>query len=163
MRLVPRWGTPLANDARMLKLASLLVAVLALTSCAGSLPDDSRSIPFTTIEKTPIGGHTTPHEYVFETEAEYRAFYDQHPPATPTVDFTHEVVLAVTMGSQQSGGYSIEIVSINMPKGSTTAGVKVVQRAPKAGTPVTTGGTSPQHVVKVERIARDYVFTRTSS
>ncbi len=68
-------------------------------------------------------------------------------PEAPTIDFRKQVVLAVFMGQQTSGGYSIEISSVERSDGMIIASI----RRTRASGMVTMALTQPYHIVSIPR------------
>lgn len=66
----------------------------------------------------------------------------------PTVDFTKELVVAVFMGRQSSGGHSIAVTKLE--RIGDDLHVSVERRSPAPGTPVTAVITSPYQFVAIE-------------
>lgn len=79
-------------------------------------------------------------------------------PETPEVDFDEYTVVAVMMGVQNSGGYSIEIIEI--AEADNVVGVKIKEKEPGTDCVTTAALTSPFHIVKVpKRVDPDFRFT----
>src|SRR5262249_49508438 len=70
-------------------------------------------------------------------------------PRIPAVDFAKEMVLAVTMGRKNSGGYAIEITGVEATANRLKIFVKRTSPAPGAIT--ITALTAPFHFVAVPR------------
>ena len=87
--------------------------------------------------------HPTSQELVIPNDTDYANFFGGTPPASPTVNFSAEDVLAVTMGSSPAGS-SININSVDIRTTGFTAGwgfVHVTSVTPTIGGPITiTGG-----------------------
>jgi hypothetical protein len=99
---------------RFARFVSLLIPLVLLLALAGTV--SGQSVPFETIDKGDhsfyrygdpsfLGG-----ERVIRTEASWKAFWEEHTagyariPVLPSVDFKHEMVLVVLLGTQSSGG-----------------------------------------------------------
>ena len=76
-------------------------------------------------------------------------------PETPKVDFDSQMVIAVFMGTRNTGGYSVKITSVEQ-NGKVT--VKVKESSPPPGAIVTTALTSPYHVVVVAKSDKPVEF-----
>jgi hypothetical protein len=75
---------------------------------------------------TPIGSGSSPlhpasQELVITNDTDYASFFGGTPPTSPTVDFSAEDVLAVTMGTQPAGS-SISITGVDIRTTGFTAG-----------------------------------------
>ena len=77
----------------------------------------------------------------------------------PAVDFTREMVVAVTMGKQRTGGYSIEITQAEVSGQQFLVTVK--KRVPAPGAMVTQAFTSPFHFAAVPLSRLKPVFVET--
>jgi len=76
------------------------------------------------------------------------------------LDFQNEMVIAVQMGTRNTGGYGIEVKGITrtqLASGGYALDVAVESRSPGPGDMVTMAITSPFHVVKLRRFANDQV------
>lgn len=71
------------------------------------------------------------------------------PPPPPPINFSREMVIAVSMGEQRTGGHSIEIQKIE--EGRYGLEVLVSEAFPPPGALVTQVLTQPYHIIKVER------------
>jgi hypothetical protein len=71
-------------------------------------------------------------------------------PAAPAVDFSTSSVVAVYMGQQRSGGYSVEVTGAELTNG--TLKVTVRQTSPGPGSMVTMALTQPYHLVRIPKV-----------
>ena len=113
----------------------------------------SESVPFTTIIKSSHGGPDESKQIEIVSEKEYKDFFKGNPPPIPKVDFNKEQVLAVSMGTKPTSGFSVEIVNIIHMTGGITGGftfVHYVERSPTG--PVLEVLTHPFHVVKCRQL-----------
>jgi len=76
----------------------------------------------------------------------------QPPPAEPAVDFDAQTVIAIFTGTKNSGGYSVEIKSVEGGK------VTFTTTSPPPGGITTQALTQPHHIVKVPKIDGDLAF-----
>ncbi len=74
----------------------------------------------------------------------------------PVVDFTREMVVAVFMGKQATGGFDIEIESIQ--KAGEQLQVKTSTKTPDSGSMVIQMLTAPTHWVAVPKSPLPVVF-----
>ncbi|MFI5294119.1 MAG: SH3 domain-containing protein [Thermodesulfovibrionales bacterium] len=91
-----------------------------------------------------------------KNDTDYNSFFGGSPPASPTVNFATEDVIAVTMGNQPTGS-SIDITRVEVRTTGFTAGAGYVHVAQVTGTSNDTG-TQPYAVVKVPKGALAYLF-----
>lgn len=136
-----------------------LVPVLALFLGAGLA--SAQSIGFETVGGGSTGPFGPAKNTVVKSAAELtssgvRALLS---PGTQ-LDFQTEMVIAVQMGTRNTGGYGIEVKGITrtqLPGGGYALDVTVESRSPAPGDMVTMAITSPFHVVKLRRFASDQV------
>lgn len=83
------------------------------------------------------------------------------PPALPAVDFSRETVLALFMGSQPSGGYSIGLQRLSQLDGEYYADINLGSPAP--GTMTSQALTSPWQLVRVLRGGVNTVWLRDAA
>ncbi len=142
------------------------MALLGLLLLAGAA--SAQDVPFETLARGAHGAFGPAAEHVIRSEQELRSKgVDRLLPPGTRVDWTREMVLAVFMGQQSSGGYSIEVKAIERkqmmtilpvpaPPPTYYLEVQVERRTPPPGSIVTMALTSPYHVVKLAR-ARERV------
>lgn len=124
--------------------------------CLGSaFAASTHNVTFTSIAHSPFGGTATASHVVIDDQAKLDAFFHGHAPNV-SVDFAHDLVLAVSMGARPTSGYSIEITRIESSS-SGAARVCYVERGPGAFQTVANVVTQPVHVVKLAR-ATHYSF-----
>jgi hypothetical protein len=110
-------------------------------------------VPFETVVRFAIGGPAEPAQAVIASEEEFDQFFDGHPPAHAGIDFQRSLVIAVAMGTQSSGGHSIEITAIDRITGGSSPGELVVhyqEQHPDPRSFVSHIMTAPYHVVRCE-------------
>ncbi len=98
----------------------------------------------------------------FETADEWSALWNAHAPAAPVpiVDFGREMVVGVFLGTRPTGGYSVEVATIE-PKGSETVVTYRVEE-PGRDALVTQALTSPVHLVRLSTRKGQVRFKRAS-
>lgn len=136
-----------------------------VTSSAFDAPGEE-SIAFETLVQGVSSRITTKQEVVIEDKDAWLAFWEEHqtgdfPSLTgnfapssislPKVDFTKEVVIAVFMGEQRTGGYAIGIEEINILKKEGEAVVTVDVTKPNPQDMTTQALTQPFHIIKVQK------------
>lgn len=142
-------------------VAGVASPVLAQTAAPAPAPAPgaNRTLPLTTIVQSGIGGPQNAAQLVIQTSADYANFFGGNPPASPAVDFSAEDVLAVAMGTEPTGGYSISITAVELaPSGAAT--VHVQSTTPGPNKIVNQMVTTPFHVVKLAKAARSYAFSQ---
>src|SRR5262245_58513804 len=116
-----------------MRRAILPLALLATLAAGATRADEALRL----IAKGAQSGVARPGERVVRTAEEWQKLWQEHTagiqprPALPKVDFNREMVLAVFMGEQQTGGYSIEIAAVKPGERELTAQVR--RTSPPAG------------------------------
>ncbi len=99
-------------------------------------------------------------QVVARSSAEWTAIWRQHDPdrPVPAVDFSKEMVVGVFLGSRNTGGYSVEILSATVEQDALT--VRYRQRTPAPDAITAQIITMPFHVVAVPKTAAAVKFER---
>jgi len=95
----------------------ILLAVLALQGCAGTVGSEEAALPVKVVYASGQCGSLNRPEAVWIADAEaWRRWYAQvmslrmEPPPPPPVNFSREGVLLIAMGQQTTGGYGLSLV-----------------------------------------------------
>lgn len=83
------------------------------------------------------------------------------PPPAPRADFQRETLVAIFMGQQSSGGYSIEVVRVSEERGELYIDVRFNE--PAAGAITTQALTSPWAIVRVLRGGYQVAWIRNAA
>ena len=124
--------------------------------------ESERPVNVVSLAQGTYSGVTEERFEVVERRAEFvRLWRDAHSvmvpaPDPPEIDFSSEIVVAVFMGTRNSGGYAIEVTGAD----ETTDAVRVVvaRRVPGPDDFVTMAITSPYHIVTLPRRDKPVVF-----
>jgi hypothetical protein len=125
------------------------------------------NIDFTTIARGSDSGYQSASQImVIDNSAQWIDLWQQHtsntepPPPVPQVDFTRYSVVAVFAGEQPTGGYSVEIVSVETSSSQTQEqlAINVEHRQPSAGDFVTEALTYPYHMIRIAKFYGRVVF-----
>jgi hypothetical protein len=129
-----------------------VVLLLALMSPLG----------FSTIYRGPQSQIEEPREVTIRSAADWSALWKAHAPAAPVpvVDFTREMVVAVFLGTRPTGGYAVEIASIEATRNEVIVTYRVDEPARDAM--VIQALTAPAHVVRVESRKGSVKFVRAA-
>lgn len=104
------------------------------------------------IEGEQSGSITERKNYRIKNEEEldelWRLIYGTSGPSAPAIDFTREELLAVFDGTHSSGGYTVEVVSIEDEPG-VARHVSILHTAPGESCMVSQAITSPFVIVRV--------------
>jgi hypothetical protein len=105
---------------------------------------------------------------VIDNSERWNDLWQQHtyntepPPPVPQVDLTRYSVVAVLAGEQPTGGYSVEILSVETSGSQTqersAITITVEHRQPEAGDFVTEALTYPYHMIRIPKIDGKVVF-----
>lgn len=128
------------------------------TRMAGRTPAErggvaAYEVRFTTLEKGVNSGIRERAELVIETEQAWKEVWSRHEegvvPAQklPAVDFSRQMIIAVFMGEQRTGGFTIEIQKMQEKEGGLE--VFVQETSPLPGSVVTQVLTQPHDIVTV--------------
>jgi protease stability complex PrcB-like protein len=126
------------------------VTLLGCTTATGADPLTLRSLG-----KGGFSGIKEARREVIKDKAAWEKLWTEHTKPTrnaapaPEVDFAKEMVIAATMGTKRTGGYSVEIISAE-PAGKKLK-VTVKQASPPPGSMAIQALTAPFHFVAVSR------------
>ncbi len=146
---------------RRLQLLGFGLAIGLLSGCAST-------IPFKTIDQGAHSGIEKPDAVVVRSQEEWRQLWQRHmapqspTPALPVIDFGSKMVIGVFLGQKPTGGYAIQVKSIER-RPNTGPGVRVDVRKPQPSTMVTQAFTAPFHLISLERLNDPIKFERIPS
>ncbi len=135
--------------------ASFWPALAFLLLLGGLASASADSLPVRTLAKGAFGGIFEPKQEVIREQALWEKLWARHTvtskPAEPApkVDFSKEIVIAVTMGRRNTGGYAIEITKVEPTSGKLR--VTVAEKAPSPGSMAIQTLTAPFHFVAVPK------------
>ena len=144
-----------------------MLFLMPVSTGAGGGPNDTR-VPFETIMQGSQAERRQAGEEVVRSQTEYERVWRQTQSGrsdepdveggATEVDFDNEIVVALFMGQQSTGGYAIEVDEIRVDE--RTATVYYRERRPGPGDIVTQALTSPYHLVRLPRLSQDVSFSR---
>jgi protease stability complex PrcB-like protein len=136
---------------QILSFLILAVFLSSLSGCTGessaqsSLPE-SRFVELNKGYFTENGISTKKQAKVISSQVDYAAELSNYTSATPaSVDFTSGRVLLVDMGGRNTGGYSIDVTSVDVNVDSVVANIRLLK--PGSGCAVTLSITNPYQFV----------------
>lgn len=147
------------------------VGALAALLLLGGVASAQTAVPFQTLAQGTRGNNGPARNLVIRSEQDLRRTgVARLIPAGTRVDFNHEMIVAVFMGDQPSGGYGLVITSVERtmlprpminppPPAQYALTVAVQERRPAPGSIQPSIMTSPYHVVKLAR-SKDRVAFR---
>jgi hypothetical protein len=151
---------------RSLALLGLLLASAGVAA--------AQDVPFETIARGAHGGYGPPANHVVRSQAELQSTgVDKLLPPGTSIDFSKDMLLAVLMGTKNTGGYSVEVTKIERkqmmtilpvpaPPPTYYLEVQADHRSPPPGSIVTMALTSPYHVVKVRKTSERVDFVASA-
>jgi len=105
----------------------------------------------TTLMRGPMSAVEDSKQVVARTAAEWTTLWKSHAgaQAAPAVDFSTDMVAAVFVGTQPTGGFSVEIVATHREAEALI--IEYVERRPGRGDVTAQVLTSPFHIVKLPK------------
>lgn len=127
--------------------------VLRGSSCLRDDPSMQTPSAPRTVEKGDQSNIDDAKQLVVRDAAEWRKLWQQHAPdrPLPKIDFGKESVVAVFMGSRNTAGYSIAVVSTTEGGGALI--VKYRETRPPAGGVTAQVLTFPYHIVAIPKVS----------
>jgi len=125
-----------------------------LTAAAEDKPAATRQIPFQTIAKGTRSGVSEAGQVIVRTQAEWNALWQKHssmessPSQAPAIDFNKEIVIGIFRGQKPTGGYDVEITSVERSNGTLIVSFR--EKSPQPGAVLTQAFTQPFHMVRIE-------------
>jgi hypothetical protein len=121
-----------------------------------------KAIPFFTVDR---GLHSEIKEAistVFHSEDGWKRFWRRHAASEPhPIDFSKEMVIAVFMGEQRTGGFSLDIQKVEDKSGLLKALVYITK--PDQAAIVPQALTQPYHIIRLQKMYFPVRFTKQSS
>lgn len=147
-----------------MKKLCLSVLLLLLTAGCATEPvvEPNRAITFRVLSQGQSSGLTQQKFLTFHSAIEFAEFWIIHtsptPTAIPKIDFQQQMVIAVFMGEQRTGGYAIAIERITELEKELQVLVRLTR--PKANTNRIMMITQPHMIVALPRSSKpvDFLF-----
>jgi hypothetical protein len=148
-------GATLLRLVRLVSLAALLPAIAAARpSVAVGAP--AVQMPIETVDQQVYSGLVERRNYIIKDREAWQALWEAvyafvmiRPPA-PEIDFTRDMVIAVAVGEQPTGGYTVEIEQVVAVGDSLQ--VFINEGLPGRDLVVTDALTQPYHIVRLHRV-----------
>ena len=124
-----------------------------VTAATESNPTATNAVAFQTVAKGFRSGVIEATQIVVRTQAEWNTLWQKHssiepkPSQAPVIDFSKELVIGVFLGQKPTGGYDVEIVSVEPNDG--TLMVSFREKSPQPGAILTQAFTQPFHIVRI--------------
>ncbi len=133
----------------------LLASVCLIGVWLAGLAVGAEPPAFRVVSKGAVSGIREPRQTVIKDQTEWEKFWTLHQPGQgtnrkpPVVDFTKEIIIALTLGQQRTGGYAIAVTGVEAAGDRLRISVK--RSAPKPGMMVTQALTAPFCIVAAPR------------
>jgi hypothetical protein len=154
------------NPFAFLSAVVSLAAIAALGACSST----RGSVPFRRVMQGPVAPFAEPTNFVARSAEEWKAHWgalrttiggsDASPGGDPGIDWTREMVVCVAVGNRPSGGYSVDIESMN--KSGDELVIRAFETQPAPNTIQTRMVTSPYATAVTERFDGKVRFDVTS-
>jgi len=155
-----KWGESVTKKSSEKTLFLLILIPVFLfgentIALSGGGPEAGAKIQIENDWQGSQSGYTFPSKFIIETDVQWREVWDKvhrfrlPRPELPKIDFENEMVIAVFIGVQKSGGYDIRITEIIETEEDITVMVK--EKKPSPGTVQTMALTQPYHIVLIKR------------
>ncbi len=125
-------------------------------------------VHFRTIARGANSAYQTASQMVIDNPEEWASVWQQHasniipPPPVPRVDFTDNQVAAVFMGEKRTGGYSVEILSVEIKSSEqddlTSLVITVAYHQPQPKDIVPEVITHPYQIITIPQLAANKVL-----
>jgi len=142
--------------------ASFLLLLASCTACVAI----AATVSFVTLAKGLASGVAQPTQLVVRSQNDWAALWSRHmrtqvaSPPPPSVDFSHDMVVALFMGERPTGGYAIEVTRIERTAQGLTVHYRTSRPDPSAMQ--TQALTQPFHLVTVPRVDDPVTFVAES-
>lgn len=119
-------------------------------------PAEPQTLSFSSLERGAHSGVTNRTAVLIADPETWNTHWAKHAsvvvpvPGAPPVDFSQNSIVAVYMGEQRTGGYSLEITSVQLTDGKLL--VTVRQGRPAPGAITTQALTQPYHMVAIPKV-----------
>lgn len=150
--------------AAALALGLLIPLAACAAGAVGTVAAEGAALPFSTVAKGSASGILEPLQVAIRTRDAWLAFWARHtrgrvqPPSAPPVDFSREMIVGIFLGERATGGYEIEITTVE--RGGSHLRIHYRSKSPDPGAMVTQALTQPHHVIKLVRDDGPLVFSR---
>ena len=124
-----------------------------ITAAAESNPTATNAVAFQTVAKGFRSGVIEVTQIVVRTQAEWNALWQKHtsmesnPPPAPAIDFNKELIIGIFLGQKPTGGYEVEVTSVERSEGMLTVSFR--EKSPRPGAILTQAFTQPFHIVRI--------------
>lgn len=111
----------------MRKIIFAITLFAAITGCSSK--KDSINTGYTVLKQEAYGGTEEETNLLINSQEELVSLYGQiNVPELPKIDFKKQSVVAIFMGQQRTGGYSVSITDVNVTE--NTAEISVIKTTP---------------------------------
>ena len=131
----------------------LALCVVVMSACAN--PHPAPALPPRSVAKGAFSGITDARQEVIRDKAAFAKVWDELQaqsrtrPSRPEIEFAHEMLVLVTLGQRRTGGFSIEVVNVEVRQNRLR--IEVRRQKPPPDAMVIQSLTSPFHLVAVPK------------
>ena len=139
----------------MKPLLASFALIYSATLCVCLMAEAADKIALRNLAKGAFSGISEAKQEVIKDQPAWDKFWAAHDVTAkpgrpiPKVDFSREMVIGVTMGKKNSGGFSIEITAVEPT--AATLKISVKRTLPTPGAIVITALTAPFHFVAIPK------------
>lgn len=143
----------------MKKIITLSLAIVLFAACKSAAPEIGGVGTFDILSQETNGGRVKAGNEVIKSQDKLNALYAElNLTDVPTVDFETNNVVALFMGQQRTGGYSISLSGVTLSE--DTARVQIIETAPQDM--ATQALTEPYCIAKISK-SKKVEFMRGAS
>jgi hypothetical protein len=147
------------NIITLLLIPMLVLIISFFTGCSGyNMEDSPEGLDFTSISRGQASSISDQRQLVIRDEQGFQDIWQQIDDVSglPEIDFENNMVIAVFMGERPTGGYGIEIESIDEYPDRITVNIAETEPGPDELT--TQALTYPYHIVTTENTDKEVGF-----
>ncbi len=147
------------NTTVLLFITIMVIIITFIAGCRGyDIEDNPESLEFTSISKGQASSISEQRQLVIRDEQGFKDIWQEIDDVRglPEIDFENNMVIAVFMGERPTGGYGIEIKSIDEYPDRIT--VNIVETEPGPDELTTQALTYPYHIVTTEKTDSEVRF-----
>ena len=140
-----------------IKATAFLYFLISLGACFLTQGVASERVPFVTIDQGFRSGVRERKFLVIKTEPEWKAVWQSHGQPLipvkelPRVDFDKEMVVAVFVGEKPTGGYKVEMTSIEEEREKGRLRIVLRESKPPVGSIAIQALTQPYQILRVKK------------
>lgn len=136
------------------KFVVIIYALLAACNVSAlETKSEEKNIRFETLWRNNYGGYAERGNFVIKSAADWKDTWDAMP---DDINFAEQMLIAVSMGERNTGGYAVEIMTVVEKPARLEISVKYI--VPGKGVLVMQALTQPHHIIKLKRTDKEVMF-----